>query len=625
MSGSGTASVPGPPDPVEPGPGAHPGAGDRSVTIHGPNHAPVTTGDNSPVTVTMLGPLRVVADVPPASGPVGVPGRVPLFTGREAELEELRLALADGPGVVVHAVHGLGGIGKSALAARYALAYASRYSQVVWITAEDPAGIEEGLRRFAVALEPQLDPALTSEALAERATGWLASHSGWLLVLDNVTAVGDVEALLAGLDAGNGRFLITSRTAVGWQRLGARAMRLDVLDPAQALDLLGKSIGATGLDLDAGAELCAYLDSLPLAIVQAGAYIAQNQGDVGSGVRWYLQRLAQTPVTVLARGDEQTDPQRTLARIWRVTLDKLADTPLAGDVLRVLAWFAPDAIPAGLLEGLAAQPGLDEAIGRLAAYNMLTRTPGTTDDPGAGAVLAVHRLVQAVTRTADPDDPHRTPARLDRARDTATALLDAAVPGSRDNPATWAAWRRLIPHIDALGESTAPDIDTATTAHLLNQAGTFLHDQGAVDRAIIYFARAYSDRQRVLGPDHPDTLGSRNNLAYAYRAAGDLGRAIPLYEATLTDRQRVLGPDHPNTLGSRNNLASAYQAAGDLGRAIPLYEATLTDCRRVLGDGHPLTMTVNENLGIASRIAQAGSSNRSRSWRIFGRTGTGRR
>jgi hypothetical protein len=39
----------------------------------------------------------------------------------------------------------------------------------------------------------------------------------------------------------------------------------------------------------------------------------------------------------------------------------------------------------------------------------------------------------------------------------------------------------------------------------------------------------------VLGPDHPDTLASRNNLAYAYQSAGDVGRAIPIYQETLAD------------------------------------------------------------------------------------------
>jgi hypothetical protein len=60
----------------------------------------------------------------------------------------------------------------------------------------------------------------------------------------------------------------------------------------------------------------------------------------------------------------------------------------------------------------------------------------------------------------------------------------------------------------------------------------------------------------VLGADHPDTLTSGNNLAYAYQAAGDLGRAIPLYEVTLADCERVLGADHPLTNAVSNNLVA---------------------------------------------------------------------
>ena len=77
--------------------------------------------------------------------------------------------------------------------------------------------------------------------------------------------------------------------------------------------------------------------------------------------------------------------------------------------------------------------------------------------------------------------------------------------------------------------------------------------------------QALAARERVLGPDHPDTLQSRNNLATAYRAAGRLDEAISLHEQTLAARERVLGPDHPDTLASRNNLAIAYQAAGRTG------------------------------------------------------------
>ena len=80
------------------------------------------------------------------------------------------------------------------------------------------------------------------------------------------------------------------------------------------------------------------------------------------------------------------------------------------------------------------------------------------------------------------------------------------------------------------------------------------------------------DRTHILGPNHPDTLGSRNNLAYAYQDAGRLDDAIPLLEQTLEDRTRILGTNHPSTLTSRNNLASAYRAAGRTEEAEVLFE-----------------------------------------------------
>ena len=565
------------------------GRGQRSVSVVGDNYAPITTGDYSQVRVTTVGPLPPAGEVPPAPGPVGIPGHVPLFVGRDGELAGLERALAVGPGVVVQAVHGLGGIGKSALAARYALLHAGQYTQVVWVSAEDPARIEAGLGRFAIALEPQLGEILSSDALAERATAWLAAHGQWLLILDNVNSVNDIAPLLARLGGGSRRFLATSRRATGWHHVGAAALRLGVLESAEALVLLAGMLRTAPEDLDGGAELCAELGFLPLAISQAGAYMDQNH----LGPRDYLRLLAAHPAHLYATGDEDTVSERTIARIWRITLDRLADDPLAGQVLRILAWYAPEAIPHALLDGLADPPALQEAVGRLAAYSMLTA------DTGA---LAMHRLVQAVTRTPDPGDPHRDPQAIADARDQATRQLAAAIPDTQD-PTGWPQWRTLLPHIDALASHAPPDADTETTGYLLNQAGLFLDDQGQPARGAGHLQRALADSVRVLGPDHPSTLGSRNNLAAAYESAGDLGRAIPLYEQALADFVRVLGPDHPSTLTSRNNLAAAYQSAGDLGRAIPLLEQALADRQRVLGPDHPQTLLSRNNLAHAYKSA----------------------
>ncbi|MFC9842206.1 tetratricopeptide repeat protein, partial [Streptomyces sp. NPDC127595] len=53
---------------------------------------------------------------------------------------------------------------------------------------------------------------------------------------------------------------------------------------------------------------------------------------------------------------------------------------------------------------------------------------------------------------------------------------------------------------------------------------------------------------------------SRNNLAGAYQAGGDLARAIPLYETTFADATRILGDKHPSTRIFRGNLIGAYLA-----------------------------------------------------------------
>ena len=553
--------------------------------------------------------------VPPGLG--NLQARPGLFVGRAEELARLDAALAGPGGVVVQAVHGLGGIGKSTLAAHWAAAHTRDYTLTWWITAATPDAINAGLAALAVALQPALSGVLPPEALREGAVQWLAAHQGWLLILDNVTNPGDVARLLARAPAG--RYLITSRRATGWHAT-AVPVRLDVLDPAEAEALLTAILTQDRpREVDGAAELCAELGFLPLAVEQAGAYLAQ----AGATPREYLDLLASYPAAMYQASAEGGDAARTIARIWRITLNRLADDPLAGQVLRILAWYAPEAIPLALLDRLADPPALLRATGRLAAYSMITAD---------ASVLAMHRLVQAVTRTPDPGDPHRSPQAIDAARDQATELLAAAVPDPED-PAGWPVWRMLLPHIDALASHAPPDTDTETAAYLFNQAGVFLGDDGQaglvrasrdfqetlasrgklayvyqaagdLGRAIPLYEQVLADRQRVLGQDHPDTLAACGNLAYAYQAAGDLGRAIPLYEQALADSVRVLGQDHPDTLAACGNLAYAYQAAGDLGRAIPLYEQALADSVRVLGEDHPQTTIVRGNLAAARQQPQ---------------------
>ena len=566
-------------------------ARDESISAQGDISGIASTGDYvtnvqaKQATVLPAEVFRPVSEVAAPPGLMNLPVRPELFVGRDEAVADLRAALAAGSGVVVVAVVGLGGVGKSTLAARYAATCPGDHSVVWWITADTPAAIDTGLAALAVAMQPALSRALPLEALREWALQWLACHDEWLLVLDNVNDPADIAPLTGRVSTG--RFLVTSRLAVGWHAVASSVVRLDVISTENAVVMLTRIAPGKA---DGAGELCAELGCLPLAIEQAGAYLAET----AIGPRAYLALLAEYPAVMFESAAAAYDPERTIARIWRVTLDRLADDPLVGQVLRIVAWYAPDPFPRALLNALAAPPDLHHAIGQLAAYSMLTANDTT---------ITVHRLVQSVARTPDAADPHRAAARIDEARTRATTLLDGAIPPAWADPAAWPTWRTLLPHIDALTDHAPADTDTATMAHLLNQSGLFFINQGAPARAIRFLHRSLTDRRRVLGEDHPDTLASRNNLAGAYQEVGDLGRAIPLLQHGLTECVRVLGKDHPDTLRSRNNLAGAYRDAGDLGQAISLYEQTLTDRRRVLGKDHPDTLTTRNNLAHAFQKA----------------------
>ncbi|MFI8826209.1 tetratricopeptide repeat protein [Streptomyces sp. NPDC053431] len=585
--------------------------------------------------------VRPVAEVKARPGLDNLPYRTTHFVGRTTELDRLDAAMKTAGGVWLQAVHGLGGVGKSTLAAHWAATRAARHglTPVRWISADSAASVEQGLAALATALQPATSKVLTVEALAENALQWLAAHRGWLIVLDNVNHIADIAPLLARLP--EGRFLLTSRLATVWHDATA-VIRLDVLQPAESLTLLTHIVrGGGARDMDGAAELCADLGHLPLAVEQAAAFLAQNPLLTP---RAYLELLRQAPAPLYEQGGAGfTVAERTIARIWRVTLDRIGELqPSASDMLRTLAWYAPDGIPADLLDDEDRPAVVAGAIGVLNAYSMITVDP-------AARALSVHRLVQSVARTPVGDDPHRTPGLVTAARTRATVALEATVrPIDWNDTGTWPTGRTLLPHMDAIAEHTLPFEDTGATARLLHHAGVFLLGQGLADRAAAHLRRVLTHHEREFGPDNVHTLACRHNLAHAREASGQVKQAVPLYERALADALRVLGPTHPLTLAGRNNLADAYRAtgepdkalallgpdhapgpvvdgaaddedlstlaarntrararlvAGDHAEAIRLFTENLDACRRVLGEDHHLTLVTRSNL-TAVRVAR---------------------
>ena len=145
--------------------------------------------------------------------------------------------------------------------------------------------------------------------------------------------------------------------------------------------------------------------------------------------------------------------------------------------------------------------------------------------------------------------------------------------------------------------------DPLVVAAMQNKFGLSLLGLGEPGKAIVLLRKARDTNQAKLGPEHPDTLTSMNNLAQAYQAAGKLNLALPLFEKTLKLRKTKPGPDHPDTLASMNNLALAYQAAGKLDLALPLFEQTLKLMKAKLGPEHPSTLTSMNNLAWAYQEA----------------------
>ncbi|PSM41702.1 tetratricopeptide repeat protein [Streptomyces dioscori] len=487
-----------------------------------------------------------------------------VFVGRETELTALRDTLTGGGSaavvqpqqISVQTISGLGGVGKSALALRYATRFRGDYKLVWWITADSPESIVTSLAGITERLCLQWAQTLEPDQQAAWAITWLQAHPDWLLIFDNVENPEHLSPYLGTLSQGH--HLATSRRATGWQSL-APVVSLGLLPPDEATDLLCTiafpRTPADSQQREAAQRLARDLGYLPLALEQAGAYVFRTGIDLDT----YRTNLA----LVLDENRDAPSPEQTVARIWDHTLNAITRRdPLAVTLLQAMAWLAPDHIPRTLLAPLAPHPiALANALGELHAYNMTAFTPDRQ-------AVTVHRLVQTVLRTRSQTEPRQGDAlpsplgRVEAERAVQHVLPSTSQDAQGDDIA---AWEHLIPHVLALAE-TAPTNATASveTADAYYESAQYLYHQGRDAHTITLRTQALAQRVEVLGDTHPDTLATRHNLAGAYRTAGDLGRAIPLLEATLAQQVEVLGDTHPDTLISRNNLAYAREAAASV-------------------------------------------------------------
>ena len=502
--------------------------------------------------------------------------RNPYFAGRNDELAWLHKALG-GPGRRVAALlAGIGGVGKTSTAAHYAHLRRDDYRVVWWVEAETAEGRDLAFASLAAALRL---PGCQSPKLEEvRAVvhNWLAEHDDWLLIFDNAEAPADLKGWLPTNPAGHA--LITSRNPA-W---GVHAQKCEVTvwdAPTAAAFLLERS-GCN--DNAAALELAKKLGGLPLACEQAGAYIEAN----GVSLRRYIALFDASLADML---DEGADPaiHPSLAATVRLGLKSLADeSPLALEILRALACFAPDDIPRFLLDKWrgAEAPAVNKAVGLLLRRALLR---------GAEDKLSVHRLTQALVRAADPDQT--------ASQAKAVWLLHDALDGNPQTDAhLWPTYAALLPHATALF-AVLPDSppEPAAAGNLHMQFGAFLQQaRGDFTGAKMWKVRAVDIGERYLSPDDPNHARYVNSLGAVLRALGDLDGAADCYRRALVIDEAHYGPDHPEVAIRANNLGFVLRLQGNFTEAEALLRRALEIDEHHFGANGARIATRKKNLGL---------------------------
>jgi tetratricopeptide (TPR) repeat protein len=160
-------------------------------------------------------------------------------------------------------------------------------------------------------------------------------------------------------------------------------------------------------------------------------------------------------------------------------------------------------------------------------------------------------------------------------------------------------WRFLIPlheeFVQIVEGHLGPEHpDTATS---LDNLATLYNHQGQYSEAERLYQRALMIREKILGPEHPDTAASLNGLAYLYYDSGRWHEVEPLLERALSIKEKIHGPEHPDTATSLNDLALLYNERARYGEAERLYQRALMIREKILGPEHPDTAETLTNLG----------------------------
>ena len=550
------------------------------------------------------------------------------FVGRQSELITIakRLAGRENKTGVAIAATGMGGIGKTQLAAEFCHRYGRYFGGgVFWVDCESEETLRTDLALIALSLhEASKDADIESQIqwVIKDPQGWSANIPR-LVIYDNLE---DPKLLAKYKPTGPGaRLILTSRLG-RWEHTGISGIEpltLGLLKREESIALLqGLAAQLSENEADGIAQ---ELGDLPLALHVAGAYLKEFADVVDANA--YLNELqAFSVISQLGKqsadieGEEVINPTAHswhIGRTFRISYDQLLETEgacttqtgqikwIARRLLTRVALLAPGiSVPTKLLfatfdsqeeekpeaangnaeDNAAIEPSpknLQQGLNRLMRLGLVEM--GTFD---AGNGIIIHRLLADFVQRGGDED---------RA-DLATVERELTFTCNRLNNTGYP--RNMLsyhPHLYHLLDKAKGRRD-AQTAEMINTLGVNLRGLGDLPRAKLYLEQALEISSEELGEKHPYTAASLNNLGLLLKDMGDLSEAKPYLEQALAIYREVFGGTHSRYVLSLNNLGGLLQDMGDLSGAKPYYEQALSILEEKLGPDHPTTNIVRGNL-----------------------------
>lgn len=552
-------------------------------------HQQILTGEPPPAAHTAAvraAPLVVPRQLPPD---------VRCFTGRAAELDRLDTLLA-GPGadlreaVVITAVSGTAGVGKTALAIRWARQVADQYPDGQLYASlhghgpvgpADPQEVLSGFLR-ALGVPPEQLPGDLDQATAMYRS--LLDRRRILVVLDNAASADQVRPLLPG--APGCLVLVTSRRGLAGlgARDGAARVTLAPLPAAEAIQLLRVIIGPSRADaepvaLAAIASRCAYL---PLALRIAADRCAARPRHTLAGVAAQLETAGGRLDTLTVDDDPATSIRAVLswsyrslppepARVFRLTglhpgpdISVPAAAALAG---------VSSAQARRLLDHLTdAHLAEEQAPGRYQLHDLVrdyAAETATADEDLDGRGAALRRVLTWYLHAADAADRMLAPAKGHLGLPAPPAELD--LPAMPDAAAAL-AWcdteqSNLAAAVEAAASHGEPDL-----AWKLQTALWFYFQTRKQWPTMIGCGQAALAAVQRTGDIHAEAL-LLNGLATPYQMLHRYDRALDLLQQALRLHQQAA--DLRGQAQAWNNLGSLYGDMGRLDDAVGCFQRTL--------------------------------------------------